>query len=610
MDSVLIKHVGKKKPLPAETYSEKLEAFKNGHRRIAEKITVLDKTVAQNHVNSMLQQHRVAWYAEHERLESLSTSLERSLHDHLRAFVTQCDPSIDDQHNVDALTRIDDIMIDMEGADEERIEFVKEIAEPVTTVLQHMNRVRNDQSRQLSNRARMQNDCMDHISSIKASLAQVNAQLEADYASAMESVIETRAPLHAHAADDEEMRRNPWMLHNGEVVRFLELPCRDEETRNARFEAYHRLISTYDDAIRTSERTAHSPSPLPFDQATVAPNGKPSRPVAPKKITEADRFRIRKIMDEYASISTHKWRLCMDRIKLEIPGLRKDDISYYTRQLTARGHHAAQHASHQQRHIDELAVFIAETVDMFRTAEVEIWRASVAELDGAHRDEAAAQTHARLDRWRTERDSARWVAEEGALHCKRIWEEEQRIAQDKAQAARAAHMELIEQYQHAKHAQLLQQMSQGEHLRHAYAEEVMERSKHNVARIHHRDSLYVQKLADKTAEADQQKQEQLALQNRLDRLRASVAPNVAVDRERACGDTEAFRRFKLAEKEHSPLYKVDGYTVHDMFKDQRLKLSLALHERGLAHNSYARDMLKSMVLEPVRADQKSAIRLG
>lgn len=55
----------------------------------------------------------------------ISTSLERSLHDHLRAFVTQCDPSIDDQHNVDALTRIDDIMIDMEGADEERIEFVK-----------------------------------------------------------------------------------------------------------------------------------------------------------------------------------------------------------------------------------------------------------------------------------------------------------------------------------------------------------------------------------------------------------------------------------------------------------------------------------------------------
>ncbi|KAI8824480.1 uncharacterized protein EV422DRAFT_520249 [Fimicolochytrium jonesii] len=544
----------------------------------------LGKAVKKNRTVARLALHREIWFREQERLSHLSTVSEKSAHESLCTFVAQCNPLNEDEKNT--LDKVADILDEVEGAEAEREEFMTEVSDRVSSVRHYMHRVRSSTGRKESVES-MRQDCLESLAETKAYLRPIYEELAEQASSISQSMVHFRRMQNEM---DQPEGDDPWIVHEGKVMKFTDLPCVDENIKASCVEQHNRLITAYKDRV-SALSTAHPP-------------------LSDCTLSDETRFKLRKVYDEYESAEQHKWTSCLDRVHLEMPRLPKSDISRYLRWYTTHTTHTTQFSILQQLHAREMADFIARTISRFAAAEVDHWRELRAKQEASCREEQRAEMHEKLGLWKegVEEERCRKEAEEERSRV--VEEEERRAHEEKMQAQREMHQKMIKEYQVAKQAQVMDQMLTGIEMRKAYEEESIERMKYNRTRIHHRTTLLDQKKLDHEADIARQHEAKAALERRLERLRATVAVSASRDWERTCGDTEAFRRFRDAEKD-TPFYRVDGYTVDKMLADKRLKLSVALADSGLLHNSYARELLTSMTgSHAPRRDHLSAIRLG
>ncbi|KAJ3015599.1 hypothetical protein HKX48_004460 [Thoreauomyces humboldtii] len=448
---------------------------------------------------------------------------------------------------------------------------------------------------------------MRHLAATKVSLGAIEKELAAESGQTFAELSETLASTPSHDPPNDDERVNPWTEYGGNVIKFLELPCMDKGFQTARLEEHRSLVRALNALKNDAEEEKLAEITTEKWRAT---NIVTSLSRSAKYLSSNERFHIRKIMDEYASVETQKWELCIGRIKMELRHLKREDIDLHTRLLTASARLATQHAAHRTSLYAQLDRFIGETPAAYMSADLAERRADIAETEAAYRQEDIAKSHAQVAEWRNRQAEAQQAIAEETRRYEDISEKQRLAAEAKAQVLRLAHAEAIECYQQEKHEQVLKQIASSVELQEAFTDKVVKRQKHNQERILHRDAIFAEKMQIKTEEAEQQRLDWIASQERLAKLCSTVAPDVHVDRERATADTEAFKAFRLAEKEPAPFYRVDGYTSNHVLKDRRMKLSLALHEKGLTGNSYARDMLRSMVVAPTRPDQITAIKFG
>ncbi|KAJ3141680.1 hypothetical protein HDU90_006023 [Geranomyces variabilis] len=607
VDAFLVRQATHRTPA-ADRSAALLAAFKRGRSRAEEKISALDAAVARNETDSALRQHRAVWIAEHERLEVLSTTLDSGMRAHLRAFAARCDPG--DYDGVETLEHVDAAVVDLDGADEERDEFAREIAEPVEMALQQLRRVRKEASRTTSRQ-----ECLQFLNETRARLDAIKQELDAEYAAAAAESHAANASLHWHRAADNAEARDPWIADcEGKVMRYKDTPCADPDVRAARFEEYESIIAALElhDATSTLDLPAlrndvHTNTTLPHPRVPLS------------ELDEHTCFHIQKLVDEYEGMAdvANRGALCAHRIGLEIPILRTADVAIYTRTLTARAHRKHQHAARRRTLTALLTAHLAETPAIFAAANCAVWRAGLAREEFEREDAAAEARHATVAAWRLAQAAKREKEDEAMRSAEAERAEDERLVAERADAARQAHAREIAEYHAERQSMLLEQMTKAAELREAYANHALERSKHNLVRIQHRDSLAVQKHLATAADQARLVRERLAQAARLENLARQVRPEVEADEERARGETESWRSAKLAAaaqaegevQDSGRTWRVHGWTAAEVMRDSRLKLSLALHEKGLLQNPYARQMLTRIVDSRARADQKSVIQL-
>jgi len=103
--------------------------------------------------------------------------------------------------------------------------------------------------------------------------------------------------------------------------------------------------------------------------------------------------------------------------------------------------------------------------------------------------------------------------------------------------------------------------------------------------------------------------EERARAARLDKLRELVAPCVEADPSRVLLPTEA--SMGVDDKGGAAFKEVNGYTVDQLYKDQRFKVMEALQRAGLHQTNYARQVITAMpAAKPTRPDNLTAVQRG
>ena len=139
-------------------------------------------------------------------------------------------------------------------------------------------------------------------------------------------------------------------------------------------------------------------------------------------------------------------------------------------------------------------------------------------------------------------------------------------------------------------------------------EEKSEERRTNAARLAARQQLEEDKHRQQQREAERQVEQQHDKERRLEALRQSVAPHVAVDKQRVQAPTVS----SMAERDaEGRLFRVDGWSNEAVFSDPRAKLSAALHAAGVAiSGEYAREVMNSMGAgRETRKDTRSTAHL-
>ncbi|KAJ3149285.1 hypothetical protein HDU86_007008 [Geranomyces michiganensis] len=438
---------------------------------------------------------------------------------HLRAFAAQCDPG--DINGVETLEHVDAAVIDMDGADEERDEFARELATEHT-----------------------------------AAAAESHA---------------ANAGLHWHRAADNAEARNPWVTdEEGKVMRFTELPCANSDVRAARLGEYHSIIA----ALEAHDAASALDLPEVRNEQHFHLAPLPRIPLA--NLDEHTRFQLRKLVEEYGGVdAANRGALCTHRIGLEITKLDAADISIYTRTLTTRAHRKNQHAARRRTLTALLATHLADTPAIFAAADCAVWRAGIALEETQREDMAAEARHASVAAWRLAQAAKKEEEEEEAKWAEAERIKEARLAAERLEVARQAHAREIAEYHAERQSVLLEQMTKAAELRDAYANHAIKRSKHNIARIRHRDNLTVQKYLAAAAEQERLEHERAVQAARLVNLARQVRPEVEADEERAHAETESWRSAKLAaaaqaeRDESGRTWRVHGWTAAEVMRDSR-----------------------------------------
>ncbi|KAJ3182981.1 hypothetical protein HDU87_007403 [Geranomyces variabilis] len=487
---------------------------------------------------------------------------------HLRVFAAQCDPG--DYEGVETLEQVDAAVVDLDGAEEERDEFAREIAEPVAMALQQLRRVRKERPQTTSRQ-----ECMQLLNHTRAHLDAIRQELATEYAAAAAESHVANAGLHWHHVSDNAEARDPWVVDDdGNVMRYTETPCADPDVRAARFDEYHSIIAALESHDAAS--TLDLPT-LRNDLQTHAVLIHPRIPLP--DLDEHTRFHLRKLVDEYEGMTdvANRGALCAHRIGIEIPTLRSADIAIYTRTLTARAHRKHQHAARRRTLTALLTTHLAETPTIFAAANCAMWRAGLAREEFEREDAAAEVRHATLAAWRKCQAAKREQEQEAIRRAEAERAEEELVVAERAEAARQAHAREIAEYHAERQSMLLEQMTKAAELREAYANHALERSKHNIVRIQHRDSLAVQKHIAAADDQTRLERERAAQAARLENLAKQVRPEVEADEDRAHGETESWRSAKLATAAQTEgeghysgrMGRVHGWTSAEVMRDSR-----------------------------------------
>ncbi|KNC97957.1 uncharacterized protein SPPG_06945 [Spizellomyces punctatus DAOM BR117] len=567
-DSLLTKRHVLTCPITPDTLRSRLKVYKQ-NTKIGSKIKSLTRIVKQNHTSHTLRQHRRIWESEYERLETSRTALERSAHDALRTFLSLSDP----HESLHTMTEIIDTIQDL---DTDREEWFKSLSTPVMTTVKCLKSAKDPIRRK---------ECLELLKSTQHGIEQRQQELITQL-STLDTPDTTKSPYE----DLDDLILNPWTEYAGHIAPFLDIPCIDLGIQEQQRSIYKEFLDTFYTRLQDLRDAAGTDHLVHLDPS--------------------NRLRIRKIVQEYmATTHPHRWTLCLDRCSIELPQLDRNVIQSHALHIHQTLHTPSTLKSLKTTLQTTLTQHISDTLTLYTQATIDHHRALVAEQETQDRMERLEDLHARVRTWRHQKM-------EQIRHDMRVEEirlrnqEEQRLLlEEQTRQTRQKTQEMLKTYHTKKHQTLLSQIQTSLDLQEAYTIETLHRIQYNQTRIHHRQTLQTQKQLSKAHQTRQTHLESLKLQARLDALRATVAVQAQSDWTRIWGNTEAWTHFLKAEKS-KPLYNIPGYTSQDLLKDPRHKLSLAFADHGLSSTPYARSMLCSMVREPLRADQKSVIRLG
>eukprot|EP00898_Chlorokybus_atmophyticus_P001253 jgi/Chlat1/2128/Chrsp17S00186 len=114
----------------------------------------------------------------------------------------------------------------------------------------------------------------------------------------------------------------------------------------------------------------------------------------------------------------------------------------------------------------------------------------------------------------------------------------------------------------------------------------------NAERVEYRREEERARAQARAAKAEADTEAEALRERRLDSLRAQVAPVVSADPERVLQPTAAVaaERMQLPGKAFNP---VNGYTTHELMRDQRFKIAVALRDAGLHQTEAGRAAVAS-----------------
>ncbi|TPX71434.1 hypothetical protein SpCBS45565_g01011 [Spizellomyces sp. 'palustris'] len=567
-DSFLTKRHVLTCPTTPDTLRSRLEVYKQ-NTKIGSKIKSLTRIIKQNQTSHALRQHRRIWESEYERLETNRTALERSAHDALRTFLSLCGPH-------ESLHTITEIIDTIQDLDTEREKWFKSLSTPVMTTIKCLKSVKDPVRRK---------ECVEMLKCAQQELEQRRQELIAQL-STLDTPDTTKSPYE----DPDDLILNPWTQYDGHIAPFLEIPCIDLGIQEQQRTLYKELLDAYHTRLQVLRDAAGTDHLVHLDPS--------------------DRLRIRKIVQEYmATPHPNRWTLCLDRCNIELPHLDRSLIQSHALHIHQTLHTPSTLKSLKTTLPTTLTQHITDTLTLYTQATIDHHRALTAEQETQDRIQRLEDLHARVSKWREQKMEQIRQEMRGEEIRQREQEGQRLLLEEQARQNRQKTQSMLKTYHTNKQQHILSQIQTSLDLQEAYAIETVNRIKYNQTRTHHRQTLQTQKQLTKAHQTHQTHLNALALQTRLDALRATVAVQAQSDWTRIWGNTEAWTHFLKAEKT-KPLCNITGYTSQDLFKDPRHKLSLAFADHGLSGTPYARSMLCSMVREPVRADQKSVIRLG
>eukprot|EP00798_Chlamydomonas_sp_ICE-L_P024157 gene24153-9743_t len=194
--------------------------------------------------------------------------------------------------------------------------------------------------------------------------------------------------------------------------------------------------------------------------------------------------------------------------------------------------------------------------------------------------------------------------------------EEEQAAADVAvrQEEQSMRKVMIADYRHDLEAKAVEQAAAAAAAAREAAAIHSETAEYNRERLDWRKAEYIVKVERTKEQQRVHEEEERARQQRLDHLRALVAPQVEADPNRVFAPTEASSGMNEEEREaaEGKAFKdVHGYTVEKLYRDPKFKLIDALTRNGLQNTDYGRKVIDmARTAKPTRRDNLTTQQMG
>ncbi|KAI9016976.1 hypothetical protein BC832DRAFT_536364 [Gaertneriomyces semiglobifer] len=493
--------------------------------------------------------HRNVWVEEWRRLDNLSSFLEGRV----RQFL-ESEPSEADSTTGQEITTTD-ILVDFDEYEEKQELWGRETASRARGTVAALRTFRAEYQKVVSGGGSIKEvqtafDIRqagnDTLKVFWENYELESKQLDAEFSS-----------LTAHGAprlpaDDADLILNPWVEHDGKIVKFLDVSCLDPQAEQAAIEEYFRLRSAYETSLST-----HPPS-------------------SPEWVSHSMCARVRKLLDEYkgaVTILVGGWRgWWLERVKLET-GLRRQDCKMVESYAMSCQKHMKNQQNLEESLLSAISSAVAKALSQYDEASRKYLESQRRRLQNQELLERRIVLTEKVHKWRRgklerlqrqEKERAERVAQE-ELHRQQLSQLEHQEREKERQRIREWTQRLRQRADEWKKL--------AAHLEAEWQEEWKHVQANNKARIEHRHQLYQQRLAEREADKVEEQERDLQRIQRLRQLAQSVAPEVASDWERILSDTTAFKGHR--HDDENPIvdvrkeWSVLGYSNEQVFRDKR-----------------------------------------
>ncbi|KAI9331892.1 hypothetical protein BDR26DRAFT_869865 [Obelidium mucronatum] len=376
---------------------------------------------------------------------------------------------------------------------------------------------------------------------------------------------------------------NPWIFDadNGTIQPFFEFPCSDAALLISKLKDLDNLQTRHKQQL-TALKQEFKGYMDPIDDLD--------------RRTQETHFRFEKVRLEYKTVELKK--LFYNRLEVEFPNLSKSDIKFHSTWTEKHSAYKARLNALSKNYQTQVSEFIKSAVHQFPIASQQFLLKLKEEADHELALKKMEEMHQKLSEWRTQRIQDIQRSEEirqfelmqtegkreEAEARRRVELEEKRAAINEFKLKkREKQLELIEKYEQMEREQLAA---------------VAEQRPHHRERINYRAGERLKKLELKRQEIENREELRLEIERKLDMLRSTVAVTIEPDWNRILRPTKSFQISKDTEK-LPQLFVNNGFSVANLMKDRRFRISAALHQLGLQNSRYAHELFMKINRLPV-----------
>ncbi|KAJ3055938.1 hypothetical protein HK097_008647 [Rhizophlyctis rosea] len=574
-----------------------LNKLKNSTRGMGKKLEKLEQSSKDQAATTSLRKHRAVWADELARLERWR----REIHDDISAFAAHGGRGDDD------VLKVADVFEEMDclGSGQTQLQEGGTSHDPLNVVFGALRRRLaeiNDKiqealafvkaARQKLEDQTCSQSAMSALLASREYLNTLQKELDDQYAE-IQADMRSTTPLTKTTTVFDEDITDPWIVYHDDILRFSDLHCVDEEVEAERRSTFASILEWYKHRMADLQSTYPDVIHDPYDGWT-----------------EDDHIRFCKIRDEYATEIHRRHLLVLERLRMEFPGVCRNELLRHEDMSSRSASYQAQKQSIRKAFKGRIAQCIEMTKEVYQEATKLHQQYQSTQSERLNQLSKLAKEHDQLRIWREQK-----IAQLKILEAQRAKEMEDKLAKAAEEHRKEEHRrhqdkQRIKFFHDEQNRQSLLQTQMLEKIRAAEEAERIEQSKYNEERSQYRHTKVLAKIEERRKSVEALEAAKMESLRRLEALRESVAVHADSDWERILSDTKAVSHAKEAVEE-PPLFKNNSFTVEHVLKDRRAKLALALHDRGLSHNSYAREMLQSLgPAGPVRRDMKSTVNFS